>query len=94
MDRADYEGGVCPCCGEPRTEYYVLRLWTCSGCDSWLVGVGHGDHGPDHNGRWEALGRYPLGPLDDVATEVGALAGRAISGTLGDLRELFARPVD
>lgn len=94
MERSWYEGGLCPCCGEPRSEFYVLRLWTCTGCDSWLVGIGHGDGGPNHNGRWTALGRYPLGPLDDVVAETSALLERALSGGLHPLRVLPEVDVD
>lgn len=88
MERSDYEGGLCPCCSRARTEYYVERLWTCSACDSWLVGVGHGWTDSGGRARWEALGRYPLGPLDDVADAVRSLTARAISGRLGAVRAM------
>lgn len=88
MERYDYEGGRCPCCGKARTEYYVLRLWTCTDCDSWLLGVGHGWEQEDGTARWEGLGRYPLGPIDDVAESAGALVRRATEGDLRQVRDL------
>jgi len=85
----DYEGGICPCCGRPRIEYYVFRMWTCSDCDSWVVGVAHSGQDDDGRARWRALGRYPLGPMDDVVESVGSLVGRALDGSLGDVRDVW-----
>lgn len=88
MERADYEGGICPCCGTARAEYYVFRAWTCSDCDSWLVGVGHGFPLSNGNAGWHGLGRFPLGPMDDVPEAMAGLFRHAVEGRLGDPRRL------
>lgn len=94
MGTDQYEGGNCPCCGEARREYYVFRLWTCPRCDSWLVGVGHSAPVDGGGIGWTGLGRYPLGPLDDVVESVGALVKRALQGDLRAVRELWTTPME
>lgn len=86
----DYDGGYCPCCGEARTEYYAVRLWTCAACDSWLLTGAHAFHPEPGRVAFEPLPRRPLGPMDEVEIEVSRYVGRALCGSDDHLRSLRA----
>lgn len=86
MSKEPYDGGYCPCCGEERREYLTLRGYTCTDCDSWVWVVGHA-YPLRHGGMgFRMVGRYPLGPMDDVSEEVARLVEHALSGSTGLVR--------